>query len=91
MFCRYCGTEINDNVRFCPTCGKETGTCDLIVSDNIEPASNDNNTTNNKNPNPSVVYVTNEIKNDKPMSCIGCLGYIFLFLIIMSILGSCVA
>ncbi len=22
MFCKYCGSEIEDNVRFCPKCGK---------------------------------------------------------------------
>ncbi len=90
MFCRYCGTEINDDVKFCPNCGREIDTVNLAVTDNIEPEPNNDNNTN-KNPNSSVVYVTNEIKNDKPISCMGCLGYIFLFLIIISILESCAA
>lgn len=24
MFCKYCGTQINDTAKFCPKCGKET-------------------------------------------------------------------
>ena len=86
MFCRYCGNEMNDNSKFCPNCGREIGTGSLIVPDNIE-----SNNTNTKEPNPTVVYVNNEVKKDEPISCIGCLGYIFLLIIILAILGSCVA
>lgn len=89
MFCRYCGNEINDNSKFCSNCGREIGTGSLIVPDNIESINNAANNTN-REPNPTVVYVTNEIKKDEPLSCIGCLGYTFLLIIILSIFGSCV-
>ncbi len=90
MFCRYCGNEINDNSKFCPNCGREIGTGNLVVPNNIEPINNAANNTN-KEPSPTVVHVTNEIKKDDSVSCIGCLGYIFLLIIILSILESCVA
>lgn len=25
MYCKYCGKEMGDGARFCPSCGKETG------------------------------------------------------------------
>ena len=98
MFCRYCGNEVDDNSKFCPNCGRDLEN-DVVVVENVEPVNtipvntNSANTTTTKDPNTgqTVVYVTNEVKKDEPTSCISCLGYIFLLIIILAILGSCVA
>lgn len=91
MFCKYCGNEMDDNSKFCPNCGREIDTGNFIVPTDIAPNNNANFNNTNKEPNPTVVHITNEIKKDDEMSCMGCLGYIFLLIIILSILGSCVA
>lgn len=115
MFCKYCGYEYqNENVRFCPKCGKSLEK-EVIVVENVEPEHTEQvqtqeqivykpvtppfnpvnvngsaNVNTTQNPNgQTVVYVTNEVK--KSSGCLGCLGWIFIILIVFALLGSCAA
>ncbi len=106
MFCKFCGYEYqNENVRFCPKCGKSlekevvepVQTQEQIVYKPVTPPLNNPvnvngganvNTTQDPNTGQTVVYVTNEVKKDGN-SCLGCLGWIFIILIVFSLLGSC--
>ena len=51
MFCKYCGKEIKDGVRFCPMCGKPTG-----VTEEKEKLQSTNDYFQNKKPNPKVIF-----------------------------------
>lgn len=51
MFCKHCGKEIKDGVRFCPMCGKPTG-----VTEEKEKLQSTNDYFQNKKPNPKVIF-----------------------------------
>ena len=51
MFCKHCGKEIKDGVRFCPMCGKPTG-----VTEEKEKPQSTNDYFQNKKPNPKVIF-----------------------------------
>ncbi len=116
MFCKYCGYEYqNENVRFCPKCGRSIEN-EVVIVENVEPEHTEQvqtqeqivykpvtpplnnpvnvngganvNTTQDPNTGQTVVYVTNEVKKGGS-GCLGCLGWIFIILIVFSLLGSC--
>lgn len=52
MFCKHCGKEIKDGVRFCPMCGKPTG----VTEEKEKPQDTNNQFQNNKKPNPKMIF-----------------------------------
>ncbi len=42
MFCNYCGSEVDGNIRFCPNCGHEIGSLNQINNASVD-TQDDNN------------------------------------------------
>lgn len=58
MFCKNCGKEIKNNVKFCPYCGKDTG----VGSLEDEPSMDEDIETKNKKSNKQGKKRINRIK-----------------------------